>query len=236
MKSTFLLAVLFFFGTTAALFAQDSNELPSMRAQSFVEGGIGFNANHTIIKAGYYRNWRLSENKRFFDKMYLGTGIRFTGFGAKEIRFTSSPPGLYNSFLADSIFAPAPALYAINIFFNIGYQLSERMQAGLDIDVVGLSFGPNGSPTFISNGVAQTAKVNPTPVNTLLIGANNRGSLLSNLYLRYKITDRWGARVSYQTFYAEITTEELLQTVPENNQRFRHVTKLLGLGVNYHFW
>lgn len=233
MKYFFSVALLLF-SLTSFVFAQDSEEL-TKPAQSFVEAGIGFNSNHTVLSAGYYRAWRLSESKSFFDKMYIGTGGRFSGFGAKEVRFTSAPRGLYRTNNADSIFTPAPAIYAINIFLNLGYQINENFQAGFDIDLAGLSFGPNGSPTYISNGVPQTAKVNPTPVNVLMVGANNRGSLLSNLYLRYKINNRWGVRASYQTFYAEITTEELLQTVPENNKRFRHTTKLLGLGVNYHF-
>lgn len=214
--------------------AQEVASIPA-RAQSFVEAGIGFNANHTITTAGYYRHWRLSQSKPFFDKFFIGTGLRFNGFGAKDVRFVSAPPALYKTFGADSILTPSPAIYTTNIFLNLGYQITARMQAGFDIDVFGLSFGPNGSPTFISNGVPQTAKVNPTPVNVLLVGANNRGSLLSNLYLRYKISDRWGARVSYQTFYAEITTEELLQIMPENNKRFRHTTKVFALGANYHF-
>ncbi len=222
----------FFLLYSIHLNAQDN---PKAEQQSFAEIGVGLNSNHTVFSAAYHHNWHLSATKKTWKDFYIGTGLRFNAFGARDVTFISAPPSLYKTDNADSILAPAPAIYNVNIFLNLGYQITPKLQVGFDIDVAGFSFGPNGSPIFISGGVGQVVKVNPTPTNILLISSNNRGSLLSNLYVRYKISDKWGARLSYQTYYAEITTEKLWQTVPVNNQRFRHTTKLIGLGFNYNF-
>ena len=232
MKQTILLSLTFL----CILFTDaTAQEQQKEKAQSFVEIGYGIGKDASRLSAGYYRSWKLSQEKKILKNFSIGTGLRFGGFSAKDIYFTSAPSSLYKTNSADSILAPAPAIYSVNAFLNLNYQITSKIQAGFDIDLIGLSFGPNGSPTFISNGQSQITKVNPTPINLLLINANNRGSLLSNIYVRYQITNRWGGRISYQKSYTEISTEQLLQTIPEDNKRFRYVTGLVGLGVSYHF-
>ncbi len=233
MKYTFVfICLLFTISFNSQLHAQDSAK---HKAQSFLELGYGLNGDAAVLSTGYYRHWKLSQTKKVWQHIYIGTGARFNSFGGKDIYLVSSKAGIYKTTDEDSILAPAPAIYSVNTFLNIGYQITPKLQAGFDIDVIGLSFGPNGSPTFISNGQEQTIKVNPTPINTLGINASNIGSLLSNIYVRYNITSRWGLCLSSQKTYAEIKTEEVLQTEPTTNQRFRYVSRLVGLGVSYHF-
>jgi len=232
MKNLFAILFVLTFLLNQNIHAQEKE---SNNPSSYVEVGFGLNNDASVLSAGYYRNWKLSADKKILKNIYIGTGLRFNGFGAKDIYFTSAPPSLFGTADEDSILAPAPAIYSVNLLINLGYQITPKLQVGFDIDLLGASFGPNGSPNFISNGVSQTTKVNPTPMNILLIGANDRGSLSSNCYVGYKFTDRWGARLSFQPYFAEITTEDLLQTVPEDNQRFRHATAVYGLGVNYSF-
>ncbi len=215
------------------LLAQD--EPKQKNAKQFAELSYGLNSKTSVLSAGYYRTWTLSKSKKIWKNIYLGSGLRLNGFGGKNVYFVSSRPQLYKTKDEDSIRAPAPAIYSINTFLNLGYNFTSKWQAGFDIDVFGFSFGPNGSPTFISNGQEQVAEVNPTKINVLGVNANNFGSLLSNIYVRYQFTTKWGARLTYQKSYAEITTEEVLQTEPGINQRFRYVGRLIGLGVSYHF-
>lgn len=229
-RIVFIIVFLFCFSNFT--FAQ---KFLKQRAQSYVEVGLGVNKEASIYNVGYYRSWKLSKSKKIWKNIYLGSGVRFNGFGGRDIYFVSSRPQIYKTIDEDSILAPRPAIYSVNTFLNLGYQFSPKIQVGFDIDFLGLSFGPNGSPTFISNGQEQTAKVNPTKINVLGVNANNFGSLLSNIYLRYKITNRWGAHVTLQKSYAEIRTEEVLQTEPGINQRFRYVNRLIGFGVSYHF-
>jgi|GEM_PF-532192 len=231
-KSIWLIVGLLFLAPSI-LFSQEDKK--PKKARSLIELGYGINSDASVVSAGYYRSWTLSKSKKILKNINLGTGIRFNGFGGKDIYFVSSRPQFYKTKDEDSILAPAPAIYSVNTFLTIGYQFTPKLQAGFDIDAFGFSFGPKGSPTFISNGQEQTAKVNPTQFNVLAVNANNFGSLLSNIYVRYQFTKNWGARLTYQKSYAEITTEEVLQTKPGINQRFRYVGRLIGLGVSYHF-
>ncbi len=200
---------------------------------NYLDFGIGLKKSETLITAGYYKNWQLSKSKRIIKNIYVGTGLRFMGFGATNIYFTSAIPSLYGTPDEDSILAPKPSMYSLNTFVNFGYQVHKRVQIGFDLDAFGVSFGPNGSPTYIADGANKTVKVKPTPVNALLVGANDRGTLDGGLYLRAIVNKRIGASVRYHTLFTEIKTDEVQQTVPEINTRFRHGSNLIGLSISY---
>jgi long-subunit fatty acid transport protein len=168
--------------------------------------------------------------------MYVGTGIRFTGFFGSYVSFQSAPPSLHTiKEKEDTLKAPSPKIYAANLLINLGYNFSQKLQVGFDIDAIGFSFGPKGSPKFVSEGESEVAFASPTSFNALLIGANDLGSLQSGLYVRYKFAKNLGVRASYHLLFTELTTSETLQTVPENNKRFRNSSNLIGFGLSYHF-
>ncbi len=203
--------------------------------QSYVDLGLGFGNKEQIITTGYYKDWSLSKSKKVFKNIFVGTGVRFLGYFGKDIYFTSAPPSLYETPNEDSLFAPKPALYSINAFVNFGYNISEKIQVGFNLDAIGFSFGPTGSPSFISNGSSIVAPASPTKLNVLLVGANDIGTLNGGLFIRYKATDRFGCRISYHTLFTELTTQQVLQTFPEQNDRFRHGSNPIGVGINYFF-
>jgi hypothetical protein len=204
--------------------------------QNFADLGYGIADKQSIISAGYYHNWVLSKNKKVLRKIYIGTGIRFTGFFGKDVYFVSAPPSLYAiPANEDSLLGKTPAIYSVNAFINFGFNFTNKLQVGFDLDAVGFSFGPKGNPTFISNGVATKVDAKPTAFNVLLIGANDKGTLNGGLYIRYKLTEKTAIRATYHTLFTELTTSATVQTVPEKNNRFRHATNLFGIGVAYYF-
>jgi hypothetical protein len=204
--------------------------------QKFGDLGFGIAKNQAIITAGYYQNWVLSKSRKFLRKIYIGSGIRFTGFSAKDIYFTSAPPTLYGiPANEDSLKAKTPYIYSVNAFINFGYQFTAKLQIGFDLDVIGFSFGPKGTPSFISNGAAHVVDAKPTVFNILLVGSNDRGTLNGGLYIRYKLTKKIAIRATYHTLFTELTTTQKVQTFPELNNRFRHGVNLFGLGIGYYF-
>lgn len=235
MKRGIIVTVLVSLFTTASILAQPITT-EKRKTESFVDLGVGFAASENILTAGYYKSWNLSKEKRILKNMYIGTGARFTGFTGKDIYFTSAPADLYgNAEKEDSLFGPTPYIYAVNGFVNFGYQFSDRLQVGFDLDAIGFSFGPTGTPSFIAEGVEQTSEAKPTTFNALLGGANDLGTLNGGLYVRYKVTDKVGVRLTYHTLFTELTTTTIEQTVPVTNDRFRHGANLIGLGASYYF-
>ena len=119
------------------------------------------------------------------------------------------------------------------------HRFSKKFSAGLSIDAIGFSFGKKQSGIYYGNnyatGVPVTAK--PTGFNVLLISDNDKGSLNSELFARYKWNDSWGVKLGLQFFFAEYTTDTDVQTTPggEKNDRFRKKMAGVGVGVTYNF-
>ena len=202
-------------------------------AQSaYAELGAGFGGGAVSPVTAFHKDWSLGKKGRFL----IGTGLRFTGFYGSNITLTSAPANLANKpESVDSLFAPAPNINALNLLVNLGYTITEKIQVGFNIDVIGFSFGPTGKPNFISNGKQTTVSASPTKVNILLIDNNDRGSLTSHFYIRYKFSDRFGLKLAYQHLFTELTTTTAVQTKPETNDRFRVKSNQIFVGVSYGF-
>lgn len=110
---------------------------------------------------------------------------------------------------------------------------------GLNIDAIGFSFGKKQSGIYYGNnlatGVPVTAK--PTGFNLLLISDNDKGSLASEFFAKYKWNESWGVKLAFEFLFAEYTTGTQVQTTPggDKNDRFRKKMSGVGIGVSYHF-
>jgi hypothetical protein len=215
--------------TTAVAIAQKTN---NPKTKQLADLSFGFGNKQGSVVAGYFYNWNLGKSKKFF----IGTGVRFNTFYGTAVNFTSAPASLAGDKLKeDTLLAPKPSASSMNILINLGYNITPKLQAGFNIDLIGASFGPEGSPVFISNGVSTATKAKPAGFNVLLVGNNDRGSLNSEFYARYKITDKFGVKLAYQYFFTELVTTTKVQTLPEANDRFRNKAALINIGFSYHF-
>jgi long-subunit fatty acid transport protein len=193
-------------------------------------GAIGSSVGS--ISASGFHNWGLGSKKKF----YIGTGVRFTSFFGSNVNFTTAPADLTaDDKNVDTLFAPSPSVSSLNLTINLGYKISEKLDVGFNIDAVGVSFGPTGTPSYIRNGKSTASSASPTSTNILLVGDNDKGSLNSHLFVRYKLSDRLGVKLAYQYLFNELTTTTKVQTVPSANDRFRAKSGMIYVGVNYSF-
>jgi hypothetical protein len=164
--------------------------------------------------------------------LFLGGGIRLSGYMAQDQYFSSAPPSLADSPAAsDSLLLPAAAVGALNAAIQITYQVSERFDIGFNIDVAGVTFGGPQSGTHIDGSARQTATALPTRFNLLLIGARDFGTLNSVLYGTWQVNNTTSVRAGYQYFFAEYTTKTPVQQHPEPNDRFRFKSGLLSIAM-----
>jgi hypothetical protein len=228
MKKYILLAFVITFTTNIATAQKTTNP----KTQQLADLSFGFGSKQGSVVAGYFYNWNLGKSKKFF----IGTGVRFNTFYGTGVNYTSAPADLAGDKLKeDTLLAPKPSAYSLNLLINLGYNITPKLQAGFNIDLLGASFGPEGSPVFISNGVPTATKAKPAGFNVLLVGNNDKGSLNSEFYARYKITDKFGAKLAYQYFFTELVTTTKVQTAPVANDRFRNKAGLINIGFSYHF-
>ncbi len=228
MKKYIFLAFIALFTNRVATAQKTENP----KTQQLADISFGFGNKQGSVVAGYFYNWNLGKSKKFF----IGTGVRFNTFYGTGVNFTSAPSSLAGDKLKeDTLVAPKPSVFSLNAVINIGYNITPKLQAGFNIDLLGASFGAEGSPIFISNGVPTITKAKPTGFNILLIGNNDRGSLNSEFYVRYKITEKFGVKLAYQYLFTELTTTTKIQTAPKANDRFRSKAGLINIGFSYHF-
>jgi long-subunit fatty acid transport protein len=222
MKKTPLFFTLLFI--SLATFAQEKSK--------YIQVGGAFGSSNGSINISGQKDWYLGKKNRII----IGTGLRFTSFFGKNVTFITAPAKFTTDDKSiDSLLAPKPALYSLNAMINLGYKISDKLEVGFNIDALGLSFGPEGSPSFISNKKSTVTKAKPTSPNTLLVGDNDRGSLNSQFYARYKLNNKIGLNLAYQYLFNELTTITKVQTVPEANDRFRAKSSQIYVGISYHF-
>lgn len=209
-------------------------------------GTIGQNQGTGAIS--YVYNWKMGKKKKF----ELGVGARWTVYaGTKKDFVTAGPASLTRTnsipFLIvfagqqeenmDTLVVQRPLVNAINLSFNMGYQFTPRFYGGVNIDVIGFSFGQKSSAILTSNGVSMTDPASkPTAFNVLLTGDHDRGTLNSEFFVRYQIGKKWSVKALYQFVFVEYTTENVTQIAPDGTEinRFRNKANNLGLGIVYH--
>ena len=213
-------------------FSVNAQEVSTKKIEQLADFTLGFGSGQSTVPFGYFKNWNLGKKQNF----YIGTGVRLSNAFGKNQVFTSAPASLAaNSANKDSLFSSSASTYALNAILNLGYHISPKLDVGFNIDLIGVSFGPSRIKLFSGNGTSTTTTAEPTGMNVLLVGNNDRGTLNSEFYLRYKVNNKVGIKLAYQHFFTELTTATKVQTLPAQNDRFRNITNLFSFGVAYHF-
>jgi hypothetical protein len=223
-----ILAFFFFFIVNA----QDNLNAKRDQTQEY---SFGFSKKQASISVAYYYNWKYGKKNKF----YLGLGGRFIdafSMGNEEIYFTSAKASLENdASKRDSLILISPNSYSLNLSINGGYHFTPRFSIGGNIDIIGFTLGRKYNCIFISEGNPSHASVKPTTFNNILFSKSDRGTLIAKIYLQYKMKNDYGIRVAYQKMLWEYIANSNVQTIPEQNNRFRNKVGMLNIGVSYTF-
>lgn len=197
----------------------------------------------------FVHNWKLWKKQKF----EIGIGGRYTGyFGSKKEFLTAAPAKYTRSFTIpfliffagqneanfDTLAVQRPLTHSLNITANLGYNISPRWYAGFNIDVIGLTVGRKTAGILTSHGETTIDPASkPTTFNLLLTGDHDRGTLNSEFFVKYKLSDRWQLKALYQFLFVEYETQMVKQQIPNGpqNDRFRNKANNIGLGIAWHF-
>ena len=206
------------------------------------DGTFSFGKYQGALSLHYSHLWKIGKSK----KLAIGLGGRITSYlGANQYyitapaKLTSGSTGPLVIFKEnideniDTLLVKSPHVTMINVSIDIEYQFSSRFTAGFNIDAIGFSFGGKQPANYINGFTGKNTSAKPTGFNALLISDNDRGSLNSELFAKYKLNDKWSVKAGAQFLFTEYTTETEVQQYPEPNDRFRRKSLLLGLGVSY---
>ncbi|MFZ1452808.1 MAG: hypothetical protein WAT20_08895 [Ferruginibacter sp.] len=244
MKSI-IFSVVFFLLLSATTQAQTKVQ---RNVNQFADVTFGIGSSQFTGSASYVRNWKLGKRKR----LEAGFGARFTSYFGSNLYYRTAPailtsgktgPGVFfaDDILPniDSLLFPKSQVNMFNLTLNLGYNITKKISAGLNIDLIGFSFGKKQNGIYYANnfatGVPVTAK--PTNVNLFLISDNDKGSLNSEFFAKYKWNDSWSVKLAFQFLFAEYTTNGKVQTTPggDTNDRFRKKMSGVAVGIAYSF-
>jgi len=182
----------------------------------------------------------------------VGYGLRFTSYvGANK--FYTTAPAKYTSTRQDiatifsetieenidTITTPTAITYSLNATLNAHYRITSRWDIGFNIDLVGVSFGPERKLNIISSSFDSNQQPvqygKPTSFNLLLTSDNDLGSLNSEFFVRYWILSKIGIRLGYTFLFSEYRTHQDLSFDNGRivNDRYRHKAGMALLAVTY---
>ncbi|MBL0884268.1 MAG: hypothetical protein IBJ16_13155 [Chitinophagaceae bacterium] len=219
------------------------------KANQFVDLALTAGTSQGSAALSYVHNWKIGKKQ----KWEIGIGGRLTSyFGTKRDFITAGPARLTRSqgipfliFFADqkpenwdTLNVQRPFTTALNTSINIGYSFNKKWSAGFNIDVIGVTLGRTTNGILTSNGTTRNdPKVKPTAFNILLTGDHDRGSLNSEFFVGYKLSDKWSLRGVYQFYFSEYKTTTLNQVASDGTviNRFRNKVNAFGIGISRHF-
>lgn len=181
----------------------------------------------------------------------IGYGIRVTSYFGFNQNYVTAPAKLTSGFSGplvifsdnitqnfDTVFFNRPQTNSINAYLILQYTFFNRWDLGVNIDLFGVSFGTKkiGQYSSAQNPpglfpIAQDAY--PTGFNVFLTSDNNLGSLTSEVYLRFWITNQWAVKAAFVYANSEYTTVNQLRL---DNDRFRLKMMMGSLGVTFCPW
>ena len=153
-------------------------------------------------------------------RLAVGLGARFSAyFDGGRVAYPNGAADLLAAGARNTLTVSDPRTYATNVMFAASVRLVRGLEAGLDIDLLGVGFGPGvtGAYAGAAPGLAGAQRASPTRFNLLLFGRHDRGQLDSEFFLAYWV-GAWGVRAGVSHMSTEYTTARRLDG---GNDRFR---------------
>jgi len=205
-----------------------------------VDAALAFAEDQFVFSGHYTHQWKLGKAQKFS----IGWGARLSAYTGKDQFYETAPAELTSESTSpliffsevitenmDSFFIASPQVIALNLSIDMRYQFTSKLAAGFSIDALGFSLGGEKNGTHINGAPTRTENAKPTPFNILLISDNDRGSLNSEIYLAYDVSEKVAVKAGTQFLFTEYTTDTNVQTSPKENDRFRKKSLLLAVGV-----
>lgn len=228
------LIVLLLLGTTQ-IFAQEPYEYLPYNAYSAAEINLAAK-NSEFMPSASFNNFSRGQFK-------IGFAFRLTSFFAKNKTYITAP-AIHTSgkrgpsvFFADqitenidTIVIKRPKGHSLNVAILLEYSFNQNWAAGFNIDAFGITLGGQAGGNY-EDLQQQGVRSKPTFFNALLISDNDRGSLNSEMYVKYFFTDNPYYLKAGGSFY--FNEQKTLKKQRLGNDRFRYKSLAPVIGAGY---
>ncbi len=199
-------------------------------ARLFHEVGIALSFPTGVVAAVSYT----PSLSLFERRLNIGLGARFSSyFDGAGVAYPNGDADLLAVGASNTLTVGQPRNYALNLMFGISARVYRGLEAGLNIDLLGVGFGPEVAGTYAGadSGFAGPQQASPTRFNLLLFGRHDRGQLDSEFFLAYWVNS-WGVRAGVSHMSTEYTTSRKLDA---GNDRFRASATRFFVAGGYRF-
>lgn len=216
---------------------------------TWADGSISIGKMGSTAAFGIEKIHKLGSKKQF----NFGYGARLTSYYSKNkaLKFRTAPAKLTSgktsivALFSEDINSQIDTLNfknlqvnSINLFLDLGYNISPKISLGFNIDAIGFSFGKKQNAIFEANisdseGLNNNSKsiiAKPTALNLLLVSDSDIGSLNSEIYTRVNLNSKLALRAGACFQFIEYTAEENLAF---NNNRFRMKQLMPFLAISF---
>jgi hypothetical protein len=231
--------ITFFLLVTIQSYAQEK-KVPSKS----IDANFALGDQQGSVAVLFLRNFKLLKSK----KLEIGFGGRATSYLGLNQYFITAPSTITSGSTSpliffqdiidkniDTLIVKSAANTSINAAISFNYRFSTKFNLGFNIDLIGVSFGATSAANYRNGLIGKNTSASPANLNLLLISDNDLGSLNSEFYGRYNFNETWGLKFGLQFLFTEFKTETKVQTLPQENDRFRNKSLLPSIGVTYKF-
>ena len=165
-------------------------------------------------------------------RVRLGYGLRYSLIARTDLaEFTVAQASLIKQGIREPVLIDDALSHALNLAFYANYRVLSALEAGFNIDVIGVGFGPGRTGDSRSSDPRYQGSYAATPshFNLLEGGKPDRGTLNSEFYLAWWFRPRGAVRAGASHEVAEYT---LATPLAFGNDRFRHSSTLAFLSVS----
>jgi hypothetical protein len=188
-------------------------------------------------------------------KFRLGPGVRFSVQHSGPQEYLTAPARLTSGQAGPQVIFTAviPANYdtlrlsntqvnSLNLSLNFQYDLGPKLTVGFNIDAIGISLGAVQDGGTFAPGEAARAQgktafawigAEPTRINGLLVSDNDRGTLNSELYAAWHLSDNLFVKSGASFGFTEYRTATGVGV--DGNDRFRNKALMGMIGLGYAF-
>lgn len=227
------------------------------RLSSGYDLGMAYSKNNYNPSATYYQLINLGEHKRFSLGWtarlgaFYGDNINYYTAPARLTREKTgfnalSGPIIQNNI--DTVRYDHVSMTSLNIGIRAQVNLG-RIEIGASADLLGFSFGKSRTGRYQSStgqyqvkshtgadsvrnsftGANAFQQSRPSILNLRLLGDNDLGTLATEVYVRARISQRIGVKLSYQWLTTETTMSN--KDIVADNNRFRNRANMAYLAV-----
>lgn len=164
--------------------------------------------------------WSKMFNIAWKKRIRLGGGLRFNMANVTDRTYLTAFPARPDGGTFDSLYLDDHTVYSLNLTLNADVSFTHWLDAGLNIDVVGVSLGESTNASYRSasfSPAASAEQAKPELLNVFAFGNNNRGTLNTQFYLRFWPEENCYVKAGFSLYHL---TENTVNTLNYSNNRF----------------